>query len=145
VDVLVDGGVEKCSVDVKLTQLKVSGDCDDKEEAQAGHADDMREGLRIVEANALAAPFGDEPCFGAEDIACGAGLDFVDPHVVSDHAVKGKIDKFPRAVVYEGGILLLHSGLPLWGLGAGETHVQRSVVRFGFHTFSGGKESDGML
>jgi hypothetical protein len=33
----------------------------------------------------------------------------------------------------------LHSGLPLWGMGA----VQRSPVRFGFHTFSGGKESDG--
>jgi hypothetical protein len=35
---------------------------------------------------------------------------------------------------------MLHSGLPLGGLGA----VQRSPVRLGFHTLSGGKESDGI-
>jgi hypothetical protein len=87
----------------------------------------------------LAAPFGDEPCFEAGDIASGVELDLVDPHIVNDHAVGGKFDEFPRAVVYEGGILLLHSGLQLGGLGA----VQRSPVRFGFHTLSGGKESDG--
>jgi hypothetical protein len=39
----------------------------------------------------------------------------------------GKDDEFPRAVVYEGGELLLHSGLPLGGLGVvmyslGSTH-----------------------
>jgi hypothetical protein len=34
---------------------------------------------------------------------------------------------------------MLHSGLPLGGLGV----VQRSPVRVGFHTLSGGKESDG--
>jgi hypothetical protein len=99
----------------------------------------MRERLRIVEASALVAPFGDEPCFEAEDIACGVGLDFVDPHDVNDNVARGKVDEFPRAVVYAGGILLLHSGLLMRGLGA----VQRSPVRFGFHTFSGGKESDG--
>jgi hypothetical protein len=37
----------------------------------------------------LAAPFGDEPCFEAGDIASGVGLDFVDPHVVNDHAPAG--------------------------------------------------------
>jgi hypothetical protein len=87
----------------------------------------------------LAAPFGDEPGFEAGDIANGVGFDFVDPHVVNDYAVKGKVDEFPRAVVYEGGVLLLHSGLPLGGMGA----VQNSPVQFGFHTLSGGKESDG--
>jgi hypothetical protein len=60
--------------------------------------------------------------------------------VVNDHATRGKVNEFPCAVVYEGGILMLHSGLPLGGLGA----VQRSPVRFRFHTLSGGKESDGI-
>jgi hypothetical protein len=87
----------------------------------------------------LAAPFGDEPCLEAGDIASGFGLDFVDLHVVNNHAVWGRVDTFPRAVVCEGGILMLHSGLPLGVLGA----VQRNPVRFGFHTLSGGKESDG--
>jgi hypothetical protein len=31
-----------------LAQLKVAGGCDGKEEAQAGHADDMGERLRVV-------------------------------------------------------------------------------------------------
>jgi hypothetical protein len=53
----------------------------------------------------LAAPFGDEPCFEAGDIANAIGLNFVYPHYVHDHAVRGKVDEFPRAVVYEGGIL----------------------------------------
>jgi hypothetical protein len=75
----------------------------------------------------LAAPFGDEPCFEAGDIAGGVGLDLVDPHVVNDHAVRGKVNEFPCAVVYEGGILLLQSGLPLGGHGL----VQRNPVRFG--------------
>jgi hypothetical protein len=122
-----------------LTHFKVANDCDGKEEAEDGHADDKRERLCIVETTALAAPLGDEPCFEAGDIACGVGLDFVDPHVVNDHAAKGQIDEFPRAVVYEGAILMLHNGMPLGGLGA----VQRSPVRFEFHTLSGGKESDG--
>jgi hypothetical protein len=78
----------------------------------------------------LAAPFGDEPRFEAGDIANGVGLDFVDPHVVNDHATKGEVDEFPRAVVYEGGVLMLHNGLPLGGLGA----VRSSMVRFRFHT-----------
>jgi hypothetical protein len=34
---------------------------------------------------------------------------------------------------------VLHSGLPMGGLGA----VQSSPVRFRFHTLSGGEESDG--
>jgi hypothetical protein len=34
---------------------------------------------------------------------------------------------------------VMHSGLPHGGLG----NVKRSPVRFGFHTLSGGKESDG--
>jgi hypothetical protein len=86
----------------------------------------------------LAAPFGDDPGFDAGDIANGVGLDFIDPHVVNDYAVRGKVDEFSRAVVYEGGVLLLYSGLPLGSWGA----VQSSPVRFGFHTLSGGKESD---
>jgi hypothetical protein len=136
---LLDWGVEERIVDVKVTQFKVAGGRDGHEESKAGHADNMGERFRIVEASALAAPFGDEPGFDAGDIANGAGLDFVDPHVVDDHAVRGKIDELPCAVVHEGGVLLLHSGLPLGGLGA----VQSNPVRFGFHTFSGGKESDG--
>jgi hypothetical protein len=41
-------GVEKRSVVVELTQFKVAGGCDDKEEAQASHADDMGERFRVV-------------------------------------------------------------------------------------------------
>jgi hypothetical protein len=61
----------------------------------------------------LAAPFDDEPRFEAGDIANGVGLDFVNSHDANDHAARGKVDKFPRAVLDEGGVLLLHSGLPL--------------------------------
>jgi hypothetical protein len=66
----------------------------------------------------LAAPFGDKPHFEAGDVTGGVGLDFEDPHVVKDHATRGKVKEFPCAAVYEGGILMLHSGLPLGGLGA---------------------------
>jgi hypothetical protein len=110
--VLLDGGVEERSVDGKLAQFKVAGGRDGKEEAKVGHANDWGERFRIVEASALAAAFGDDPCFEAGDIAHGVGFDFVDPHVAQDHAVKGKVDEFPRAVVYEGGVPLMHSGLP---------------------------------
>jgi hypothetical protein len=113
VHVLLDWGVEERSVDVKMAQFKVAGGRDGKEEAKVGHADVRGERFRVVEANALAAPFGDEPRFEAEDIANGIGLDVVDPHVVNDHAARGKVDEFPRAVVDEGGVLPLHSGLPL--------------------------------
>jgi hypothetical protein len=71
VHVLLDWGVEGRSVDVKLTQFKVVGDRDGKQEAKAGHTDDMGERFRIVEAIALAAPFGNESCFEAGDIANG--------------------------------------------------------------------------
>jgi hypothetical protein len=86
----------------------------------------MGERLSVVKSSALATPFGDELRFEAGDVAGGIRLDFVDPHVVNDHPTSGKVNEFPRAVVYEGGILLLHSGLPLGGLGA----FQRSLVRF---------------
>ena len=48
VHVFLNRGVEKRSVDVKLTQFKVAGGCYGKKEAEAGHADDMGERLRIV-------------------------------------------------------------------------------------------------
>jgi hypothetical protein len=99
----------------------------------------LGERFRIVEASALASTFGDEPCFEAGDTANRVGFDFVDPHVGDDNAVKEKVDKFPRAVAYVGGVLMLHSGLQLGGLGA----IHSSPVRFRFHTLSGGKESDG--
>jgi hypothetical protein len=54
----------------------------------------------------LAAPFGNESRFEEGDIANGVRLDLANPHVVNDHAVKGKVDEFPRAVAYEGGVLL---------------------------------------
>jgi hypothetical protein len=76
VRVLIKRGLEKRSVDVKLTQFKVAGGCDGKEEAKAGHADDRGERRRIVEANTLAVPFCDEPCFEVGDISGGVGLDF---------------------------------------------------------------------
>jgi hypothetical protein len=38
---------------------------------------------------------GNEPCFEAGDIANGVGLDLVDPHVVNDHAVGGKVRRVP--------------------------------------------------
>jgi hypothetical protein len=98
----------------------------------------MGERFCVVEASALAAPFGDVPRFEAGDIANGVGLDFVDPHVVNDHAVRGKVNEFPRAVVYEGRVLMLHSGLPLGGMSV----VQSSPVQFRFHSLSGGHESD---
>jgi hypothetical protein len=138
VHVLVDGGVEERNVDIELTQLKVAGGRDGEEETKAGQADERGEHFRIVEASTLAATFGDEPCFGAGDIAHGVRLDLVDPHYVDDLAVGGKVDEFPSAVVHERGVLLLHGGFPIWGLGAGES----SAAGFRFHTISGGKESD---
>jgi hypothetical protein len=136
VHVLLDWGVQDRSVDVKLRQLKVAGGRDGKEESKAGHADDRGEHFRIVEASASAASFGDEPCFEAGDIANGVGFDFVDPHAFNNHAAMEKVDEFPRAVVYEGGVLPLRSGLPLGGMGV----VKGSPVRFRFHTLSGGGE-----
>jgi hypothetical protein len=65
VHILLDGGVEERSVDIKLTQLKVAGGRDGEEEAKAGHADDSGERFRIVEANALPITFGDELRFEA--------------------------------------------------------------------------------
>jgi hypothetical protein len=52
---------------------------------------------------------------------------------------RGKVNEFPSAVAHEGGVLLLHSALPLGGMGA----VQGSSVRFRFHTLPGGQEGDG--
>jgi hypothetical protein len=75
VHVLLNGGVEERSVYVKLTQLKVAGGRDGKEEAKPSHADDRGERLRVVEASALATPFGDEPRLEEGDIANGVGLD----------------------------------------------------------------------
>jgi hypothetical protein len=48
VHVLLNRGVEKRNVDVKVTQLKVAGGCDAQEEAHASHADDSIERLRAV-------------------------------------------------------------------------------------------------
>jgi hypothetical protein len=48
VHVLLNGCVEKPSVDVKLAKLKVAGGYDGHEETQAGHADDMRERLCVM-------------------------------------------------------------------------------------------------
>jgi hypothetical protein len=69
VHVLFDWGVEERSVDVQLTQFKVAGGRDGKKEAKADHADDKGERFRLVKANALAAPFSDEPRFEAGGIA----------------------------------------------------------------------------
>jgi hypothetical protein len=118
VHVLLDGGVEKGNVDIELTQFKVAGGRDGEEEVKAGHADDGGERFRIVEANVLAAIVGEESCFEAGDIAHGVRFYLVDLRVVDDHAVGLKIDEFPRAVVNEGGVLLLHCGLPFMCLGA---------------------------
>jgi hypothetical protein len=73
--VLLDWGVEERSVVVELTQFKVAGGRDGKEEAKDGHVDDMGERFRVVEAGALVAPFGNEPGFEAGDIANGIKLD----------------------------------------------------------------------
>jgi hypothetical protein len=96
-----------------LTHFKVAGGRDGEEETKAVHADDRGERFRIVGASTLAATFGDEPCFEAEDIAHGVRLDFVDQHDVDDHLSGGKVDEFPSAVVHEEGVLLLHAGLPI--------------------------------
>jgi hypothetical protein len=90
IHVLLDGGVEERSVDVDLTQIKVAGGRDGEEETKASHADDRGERFRIVEANMLAAPFGDKSCFEAGDIAQGVRLDLVDPHVVDVHSAGGR-------------------------------------------------------
>jgi hypothetical protein len=71
VHVLLDGVVKERSVDVKLTEFKVAGRRDGDEEAKVGHADDRGECLLIVEAIALDASFGDEPCFEAGDTTHG--------------------------------------------------------------------------
>jgi hypothetical protein len=103
VHVLLNRGVEKRSVDVKLAQLNVSGGCDGKEESHVGHADYRGERLSIVKARTLATNCAlRRETSPAVDIASGVGLDLVGPHVVNDHAVGGKVDEFPRAVVYEG-------------------------------------------
>jgi hypothetical protein len=57
-----------------LTQFEVAGGRDGEEETKAGHADDMRERFRIVEASTLAATFCNEPCFEAGDITMVSGL-----------------------------------------------------------------------
>jgi hypothetical protein len=139
VHVLFDGSVEERSVDMKLTHLKISCGRNGEEYTKVGNAYDWGEYFRIVEASALAATFGYEPCFEAGDIAHGIRLDFVDPHLVDDHSSGGKVDEFPCAVVHEGGLHMLRSGLLAWYLGARES----SPVDFLFHTVAGGKESDG--
>jgi hypothetical protein len=139
VHVFPDGSVEKRCVDVKVAEFKVAGGCDGQEETHDGHADDWGESLCVVQSSALAAPLGDEPRFGAGDVAGGIRLDFEDPHVINDHSASGEVHKFPRAVGDEGGILMLHSCLPLGGLSA----VQRSPAGFRFHTLPGGEEGDG--
>jgi hypothetical protein len=63
----------------------------------------------------------------------------VDPHDDDDHASGGKVDEFPSAVVHEREVLMLHGGLPIRGLGAGES----GAVGFWFHTIAGGEDSDG--
>jgi hypothetical protein len=87
----------------------------------------------------LAAAFGDEHGFEAGDIAEGVGFDLVNPHVVDDQSSWGKVDEFPSAVGHEIGVLLLHGGLLISGLGARE----RNAIGFRFHTVAGGEESDG--
>jgi hypothetical protein len=92
VHVLLDESVEERSVEIKLTHSKISCGRNGEEEAKAGHAYVWGEYFRIVEANTLAATFGDEPGFEAGDIAQCVRLDLVDPHVVDDHSSGGKVD-----------------------------------------------------
>jgi hypothetical protein len=98
--VLYDAGVEERSADVELTQFKVVGGRDGEEETKAGHADDMGERFRIVEANTLAATFGDEPCFEAGGITHGVIFDLVDLHVVDDHSSGGNVDELSMIEEY---------------------------------------------
>jgi hypothetical protein len=91
-----------------------------KEEAGTGHANDRRGSLRVVEARALTTPLGHEADFYAGDFTICVGLDFIDPHDVDDHVVEGEINEFPRAIIHEGGVLMLHRSLPFLRLFGGE-------------------------
>jgi hypothetical protein len=140
VHVFSDGGAEERSVDIKLTDFNIACTRNGEEEAETSHANDSGDCFRKVEASALAAAFGDAPGFEAGDITHFVILDVADPHDFDDHAVGGKVDEFPRVVVHEGGVLLMHGGLPFCCLGVGES----GPVQFHFATISGGKESNGV-
>jgi hypothetical protein len=96
VNVLSDEGVEKRSVDVRLTKIEVHGGHNGEEEAETGHAKNRREILRIVEVRALTATLGHEAGFEAEGVIFRVELDLIDPHVVADHAPCCSHD--PRAI-----------------------------------------------
>jgi hypothetical protein len=61
VDILLDGCVHECCVDVKTAQLEIVCTCDTEEDAEAGKADDMRECFGVIDAVTLAASFSDKP------------------------------------------------------------------------------------
>jgi hypothetical protein len=59
---------------------------------------------------------GHEASLTARYFALHAQLDLVDPRYVNDRAVDGEGNKFPRAIVRKGVILIMHFGLPIGGL-----------------------------
>jgi hypothetical protein len=58
---------------------------------EASCANDVGVGSSVVETRALLATFGDEAGFKAKYGTLRVGLDIVDPHVVDDHAVGGRL------------------------------------------------------
>jgi hypothetical protein len=106
------GREEERSVDVKVTEFKVHGGRNGKEESKTDHANDQGESFRIVEAHALTAVFGHKAGFKTGDTIHNVGLYLLHPHVIDDRAVWGKFDRFPRTIDHEGGVLLLQRGLP---------------------------------
>jgi hypothetical protein len=134
VNTLFDKGIEKLSVDVKLTEFEVHGGLNGEKEPETGHANDKGEGLSVVETRALTTSFSDSTGFQERDSTLRVGLDIVGPHAIDDHAVGGEIDKFPRAVVHMGVVLLLHPSVPILCLRIREG----STVRRGLDTVCGG-------
>jgi hypothetical protein len=92
---------------------------------EASHADDRGEGFRAFKTRMLAASLGHEPSLKARNFSLGVRLNLLDPHVVNDRTVGWEVSKFPRAIVHEGVILVLHGSLPVRGLGAGEGDTVR--------------------
>jgi hypothetical protein len=100
--------------------------------------DDRGEGFRVVKTRLLAASLGHEAGLKARDFTLCVRFDLVDSHVFNDRTVGREVNKFPRAIVHEGVILLSHVSLPVRGVGAGDG----VTVRCRFDAVPGRQEGD---
>jgi hypothetical protein len=87
---------------------------------EASHADDRGEGFRLVKTRTLAASFGHEASLIETCFTLCVQLNLEDTHGFNDRTVGGEVNKFPRAIVHEGVIIMLHCSLPVRSLSACE-------------------------